>query len=125
MRVAADDVKLTSCRQGGVCVILGDDHKVMGETAKLAKAKLGCAIYRRPPYYRKAGHVQSEFSKEPIAKRCAHTVQFLQDIELMTHADYFVGEPPLRHCQHAHAGALKAVCHRLCFSYPCFLDLEK
>ncbi|CAL8469576.1 g9117 [Coccomyxa elongata] len=77
--------------KGGTCVILGDDHKLMGETAKIAKAKLGCAIYRRPPYYRKAGHIQSEFNKEPLAKRCAHTVQFLQDVELMTHADYFVG----------------------------------
>lgn len=72
-------------------MILGDDHKLMGETAKISKAKLGCAIYRRPPYYRKAGHIQSEFNKEPLAKRCAHTVHFLQDVELMTHADYFVG----------------------------------
>lgn len=74
----------------------GDDHKLMGETARVAKAKLGCAVYRRPPYYRKAGHVQADFNKEPLAKRCAHTVQFLQDVELMTHADYFVGESPGR-----------------------------
>ncbi len=87
-------------------MILGDDHKLMGETAKLAKAKLGCAIYRRPPYYRKAGHVAAEFAKEPLGKRCAHTVQYLQDIELMTHADYFVGESPLTlrpHDTRAHA----------------------
>jgi hypothetical protein len=30
----------------------------MGETAKVAKKKLKCAIYRRPPYFRKAGHQQ-------------------------------------------------------------------
>ena len=77
--------------QGGTCVILGDDYKLMGETAKIAKQKLGCQVFRRPPYFRKAGHVQVEFNKEPLAKRCAYTVQYLQEIEMMTHADYFVG----------------------------------
>ena len=92
-------------------MILGDDHKLMGETAKAAKAALGCAIYRRPPYYRKAGHIQSEFNKEPLAKRCAHTVQFLQDVELMTHADYFVGELPLPPCLLATALRGLPSCH--------------
>lgn len=77
--------------QGGTCVILGDDYKLMGETAKIAKQKLGCQVFRRPPYFRKAGHVQVEYNKEPLAKRCAYTVQYLQEIEMMTHADYFVG----------------------------------
>jgi hypothetical protein len=83
--------------QGGTCVILGDDYKLMGETAKIAKQKLGCQVFRRPPYFRKAGHVQAEFNKEPLAKRCGYTVQFLQEIEMMTHADYFVGARPCMH----------------------------
>jgi hypothetical protein len=37
------------------------------------------------------GFLQVEFNKEPLQRRCEHTVQFLQDVELMTHADYFVG----------------------------------
>ncbi len=72
-------------------MVLGDDHKLMGETAKAAKKALGCTMFRRPPYFRKAGHQQAEFNKEPLAKRCQHTLQFLQDVELMTHAYYFVG----------------------------------
>lgn len=40
-------------------MILGDDYKLMGETAKVAKQKLGCQVFRRPSYFRKAGHLQA------------------------------------------------------------------
>ena len=43
-------------------MILGDDYKLMGETAKVAKQKLGCQVFRRPSYFRKAGHLQARLS---------------------------------------------------------------
>ena len=35
--------------QGGTCILLGDDQDLLAETAKEARKKLGCSIYRRVP----------------------------------------------------------------------------
>ena len=40
---------------------------------------------------RKTGYIQREFIAQPLKDRCKQTVQLLQDIHLMMHADYFVG----------------------------------
>ena len=40
---------------------------------------------------RKGGFIQREFLAQPLKERCQQTVQLLQDIHLMMHADYFVG----------------------------------
>lgn len=43
---------------------------------------------------RTAGYVQRDFIAEPLKDRCQQTVQLLQDIHLMMHADYFIGALP-------------------------------
>ena len=40
---------------------------------------------------RKTAYIQREFIAQPLEDRCKQTVQLLQDIHLMMHADYFVG----------------------------------
>ena len=47
-----------------------------------------------PVLCRKGGYIQREFSAQPLKDRCQQTVQLMQDIHLMMHADYFVGAPP-------------------------------
>ena len=50
--------------------------------------------------------LQEDYNKEPVAKRCSYTVQYLQEIEMMTHADYFVGAPHLSCVSHSAPAAI-------------------
>ncbi|CAL5229793.1 g13185 [Coccomyxa viridis] len=77
--------------QGGTCILVGDDQEMLAQTAKVARKQLGCSIYRRVPTPRKGGYIQREFTAQPLKDRCQQTVQLMQDIHLMMHADYFVG----------------------------------
>ncbi|CAL8469526.1 g9067 [Coccomyxa elongata] len=77
--------------RGGTCVLIGDDHDAVSETAKLAWQHIGCAVVRPSVYYRTQGHHQGAFNSLPLQERCKETIQLIKDLEMMAHADYFVG----------------------------------
>lgn len=52
------------------------------------------AVSACPALCRKGGYIQRDFTAQPLKERCQQTVQLMQDIHLMMHADYFVGVAP-------------------------------
>ncbi|BDA44737.1 hypothetical protein COCOBI_06-2150 [Coccomyxa sp. Obi] len=77
--------------RGGTCVLIGDDHDAIAETGKLAWQHIGCTVVRPSKYYRNQGHHQGTFNSLPLQERCKETIQLIKDLEMMAHADYFVG----------------------------------
>ncbi|BDA45365.1 hypothetical protein COCOBI_07-1520 [Coccomyxa sp. Obi] len=72
----------------GTCVIVGDDFERIQAAEALARKHLGCQIFRSTPYFRREGHVQYHFNHQEFPERCAGTVDFLTDIELLAHTDF-------------------------------------
>ncbi|KAK9823276.1 hypothetical protein WJX72_001530 [[Myrmecia] bisecta] len=76
--------------QGGTCMLIGDDHKLLDQTAALVRQHLHCTVLRRGI---EAGskHEQAEFNGLPLEQRCAATHRLVVDLEVMAQAEYFVG----------------------------------
>lgn len=106
-------------QQGGACIFVGDDHKLIDETAAIASKALTCKIVKRRKFHKKSGFVQvqllnslakmitlsspavrlpklavlmqADFNQEPLEQRCQSSKHLIADMELMAHADYFIG----------------------------------
>ena len=52
-------------QQGGTCILVGDDHKLIDETAAMASKALTCKIFKRKKFHKKSGFVQVQLSKNP------------------------------------------------------------
>ena len=79
----------------GTCVLVGDDAALLAEAAALAQERLGCKVFAGRAEYLMAKHSQGTFDALPLPERCAATMHLLTDLELLAHADYFVGAPSL------------------------------
>ncbi|KAK9840749.1 hypothetical protein WJX81_002183 [Elliptochloris bilobata] len=77
--------------QGGTCIILGDDHAWVAEASRLAQERINCTLQPLSPFYRQEGHKQAQFNSLPYEERCEQSMRLLTDMEIMAHADYFVG----------------------------------
>jgi hypothetical protein len=81
--------------QGGTCIFVGDDQNLLREAEELATSQIGCQSYFVRPEGKgeaqPSGHNQSTFNSLPQKVRCRATLQLLLDIEVMAHADYFIG----------------------------------
>ena len=77
----------------GTCVFVGDDEVFIAEAADLARQQLGCAVFSERAKYELPRHKQSMFNHLPLEERCKATLHLLKDLELLAHADYFVGAP--------------------------------
>jgi hypothetical protein len=51
-------------RQGGTCVVIGDEHARVTEAAKAAERHLKCKVMRSSPFWRKEGFSQELHNKE-------------------------------------------------------------
>ena len=56
---------------------------------------------------------QSRFNSLPFEERCEQSLRLLTDMELMAHADYFVGAVHLPDQRHRHACHLHLLPHSL------------
>lgn len=61
--------------QGGTCVVLGDNAKLVTEAKELASKELDCKPYVPHTYHKKEGHWQHEFIKMPLNARCDAATQ--------------------------------------------------
>ncbi|BDA49890.1 hypothetical protein COCOBI_15-0180 [Coccomyxa sp. Obi] len=77
--------------RGGTCLLIGDDQAVIAEAENLARTHIGCRVVRPSKYYRSKGHHQETFNSLALDERCRETKQLIKDLEMMAHADYFVG----------------------------------
>jgi len=75
----------------GTCVIVGDDEALLREAEALAVERLGCALFRGREAYEMSSHMQHTFNRLPYDQRCAASLHLLTDMELLAHADFFVG----------------------------------
>ena len=73
--------------------MLGGLHFGALKAPHTASQRPGAKRWRRAraALCRKGGYIQREFTAQPLKDRCQQTVQLMQDIHLMMHADYFVG----------------------------------
>lgn len=69
----------------------GDSHKRIDDTAAAAQKRIGCKVFKRKKFYRKAGYSQEEFNQGTTEQRCSSTMHLLADMEIMARSDYFVG----------------------------------
>ena len=49
---------LCLCTQGGTCLFIGDDHKLIDETAALAQEVLTCKVVTRKKHSKESGFFQ-------------------------------------------------------------------
>lgn len=59
---------------------------------------------------------QSRFNGLPFEERCEQSLRLLTDMELMAHADYFVGALHLPDQRHRHACHLHLLPHSLAWA---------
>ncbi|KAK9826199.1 hypothetical protein WJX81_006831 [Elliptochloris bilobata] len=76
---------------GGTCVVVSDETSLAKAASKHMAEVVGCKVLNRTAYFVNTGHVQDHFNRQTIDTKCTSTVQLLMDIELLAHADYFVG----------------------------------
>ncbi|KAK9823388.1 hypothetical protein WJX72_002422 [[Myrmecia] bisecta] len=78
--------------QGGTCILIGDDHKLINQTQDLVRRHLKCKVMLRG-ITSGSRHEQVEFNRLPLEDRCAATQRLIVDLEIMAQAEYFVGSP--------------------------------
>ena len=110
-------------------MLVGDDEAFLAEATALAEQELGCKVFRGHRKYVMASHTQWKFNSLPLATRCTATLNLFTDLEMLAHADYFVGAllahvmsvaGCLSSCFGARCSACSCSCYAHLESVPCW-----
>ena len=72
-------------------MVIGDDMRLVQDFSKLAIDRLGCDLLHPKLSSSFTKHDQLEFNRSPLHVKCIETLRLIIEIEMLAHADFFVG----------------------------------